>query len=344
MFSYLIFFFNQSLNIVPFIVSQGSFPRRAKATILQTLLPHLIIKLAIGVISFTFTTGCVKEQAGKLSQPNSIGANAKESVALRISVQPTYSKAAQEQIIAPLDAHLEEVLGQKVDFLIAKDYKDSVDMLTDGRANAAYFGVVSYLEALERGVKVQPLVAPIDKYTIRPWYRSCIVVKANSPIKTLADLKSKRVAFVNRFSTSGYFMPLMALKQLQIDPDRDFTKVLFGGTHEQTQALLTKNEVDAIATNLASYNKWKQQGKLTSQNSRLLWQSQPVPHAPVVVSQHLPAELIEKLKEAFLTTPPGIQDLMGTETAGYTLVDDEDYEFFRQLRLKQNLPTEGNTQ
>jgi len=242
-------------------------------------------------------------------------------------------------MIAPLDAHLEKVLGQPVEFLIAKDYKESVDMLIDGRANSAYIGATSYFEALERGAKVKPLVAPIERYTTRPWYRACIVVPANSPIKTLEDLRGKRVAFVSQSSTSGYLMPLAALRKQGIEPERDFAAVLFGNTHEQTQALLGK-QADAIATNLGSYTYWKAEDKSAAKNSRIIWQSEPFPHSPVLVSETLPPELVDKLKEAFLTTPEGIQDLMGAETAGYTLVEAEDYEGVQELRKQLNLAAE----
>ncbi|WP_199307207.1 phosphate/phosphite/phosphonate ABC transporter substrate-binding protein [Alkalinema sp. FACHB-956] len=291
---------------------------------------------ALGLFSLLITLGLssctLQPSATQAPKPSP------SPVALRIGVQPTYNKADQEAMIKPLDAHLEKVLGQQVDFIIAKDYRDGVDMLVDGRANAFYGGVVSYFEALERGANVIPLVAPIDADTVRPWYRSCFIVAVNSPIKTLKDLKGKRVAFVNRSSTSGYLIPVAALKQEGIDPDRNFAQVMFGGTHTETEALLATNQVDAIATNLSTYDQWKKEGK--AENARVIWQSDPVPHAPVMVSRDMPPELLEKLTEAFLTTPVGIQDLMGAKSAGYTLVEPEDYNSIGELRRQLNLSSE----
>jgi phosphonate transport system substrate-binding protein len=292
----------------------------------------------LGAIAALLTPSCSQSPS-----PSAPSATQPVAPVLRISVLPTQDEVGQAQMIAPLDAHLEKVLGQPVEFLIAKDYKDNVDMLVDGRANAAYTGAVSYFEALERGVKVEPIAAPIDKFTYRPWFRACIIVPANSSIRTLADLKGKRVAFVSPSSTSGYLIPLAALKQLNIDPMRDFTAVVFGGTHAKTEALLEDGKVDAIATNIPSYTQGHAPGKPIHAPSRILWQSAPVPHAPFLVTSNLPPALIENLKEALLTVPSDMQDLFGTPAHGYTLVEASDYQPIQQLRIQLNLATEGTS-
>lgn len=272
--------------------------------------------------------GCMRLQ----SQPTEIVSPASEQASLRISVVPTQNETEQMRMIAPLDAHLEQVLDQPVDFLISESYQDNVAMLADGRANAAYTSAAAYLEMEELDLKVMPIVAPIDQFSSRPWHRACVIVQANSKIQTLDDLKGKRVAFVNSPSTSGYLMLQAALQGLDIDPQRDFSEVMFGNTHAETETLLAAGRVDAIATNSPDYIRRQQLGKLTPDNSRIIWQSSPVPNSPLVVKDDLPPQMIEKLKEAFLTVPPGLEDIIGAQAAGYTLMKASDYEPIRTIR------------
>ncbi|WP_193198491.1 phosphate/phosphite/phosphonate ABC transporter substrate-binding protein [Nostoc sp. MG11] len=260
---------------------------------------------------------------------------------LKIGVLPTQSRIEQERMIKPLDEYLEKALKRQVDFQVAKDYQEVVDWLVEEKVDMAYVGAVSYFEALERGAEVEPLIAPIDKYTGRPWYRAAIIVEANSSIKKLEDLKGKRIAFVNKSSTSGYLMPIAAFKKLKINPEQDFAQVIYPGTHAESEAALENRLVDAVATNIPSYMKRQKIGKLTSANSRVLWESAPVPHSPMLVSKKLSPELIQDLKWAFLNIPDGMEDIVGTEVGGYTLVEDADYALIKQLRVDLNLNFEA---
>ncbi|MBD2531324.1 phosphate/phosphite/phosphonate ABC transporter substrate-binding protein [Nostoc flagelliforme FACHB-838] len=324
--------------------------------------------LIVVVILALLSTGCT----GKVSQKNQPivdNVSSKQNLpTLKIGVLPTQSRTEQERMIKPLKEYLEQSLGQRgdtksqskiiggqgrhkkpeiqkveyaiassVDFQIAKDYEQIIDWLLQDKLDMAYLGPMSYLEALDRGAKVEPLVAPIDKYTGQPWYRACIIVRQDSLIKTLKDLKGKRIAFVDKLSTSGYLMPLATFKKVGINYDRDFAKVLYTGSHSNSMAALENGIVDAVATNISSYLKRQKSGKLTPQNSRILWESAPIPSYPIVVSKRLAPELIQRLKQAFISSPEGFEDIIGTESAGYTLVSSSDYAPIEQLRKYLNL-------
>lgn len=294
--------------------------------------------LTLAMILLLLGAGCTKNIFSKhQSILDSAASNKTHLSTLKIGVLPTQSRTEQERMIKPLDEYLEKSLERQVDFQIAKNYQEVVDWLVKGKLDIAYLGPVTYLEAVEKGAKVEPLVAPIDKHTGQPWYRSCIVVKANSPIKTIKDLKGKRVAFVDKSSTSGYLMAAATLKKLEINPHQDFAYILFAGSHSKGMEALENGIVDASVTNISSYLKRQKKGNLTPQNSRIIWESAPIPHSPIVISQKLSPELIQQLKRVFISSPDGIEDIVGTESSGYTLVIPSDYAPIQQLRQELNL-------
>ena len=271
--------------------------------------------------------------------PSAVASSNENIVPLRMVVLPTQSFEEQQRMIKSLEEYLEKSLERGVDFQVASDYKQVVKWLVDGKIDMAYITGVSYLEALEAGAEIEPLVAPIYHHTGRPWYRAAIVVKADSNIKTLEQLKDKRFAFVNKFSTSGYLMPFAALKKISIIPEEDFKEVLYPGTHAKTLAALENGDIDAAATNVPYYIKQQKIGKFRPDEFRVIWESPPIPPSLIVVSKKLSPDTIKKLKTSFLNTPEGIEDIFGGQSSGYTSIDDEDYTPIRTLRAKLNLET-----
>ncbi|MEL7244744.1 MAG: phosphate/phosphite/phosphonate ABC transporter substrate-binding protein [Cyanobacteria bacterium J06641_2] len=269
--------------------------------------------------------------------PPAVASSNQNISVLRVGVLPTQSLKEQQRMIEPLENYLEKSLKTEVNFQVASDYKQIVKWLVDGKIDVAYVTGVSYLEALEAGAEIEPLVAPIDKYTGRPWYRAAIVVKVDSNIKTLQQLKNKRFAFVNKSSASGYLMPFYALNKRGINPEEEFKKVTYFGTHAQTLEALKNGDVDAAATNIPYYLKQQIMGQIRPEEFRLIWESPPIPPSLIVVSKKLPADSIKKLKVSLLNTPEGIEDIFGRQSAGYTTIIDADYTPIRELRAKLSL-------
>ena len=296
---------------------------------------NISIMMFLSVVMILLNTGCTQKISH--SSPPPVDKIPKNLPALKIGILSTQNPQDQQQMIKRFDNYLEKSLKRTIDVKLAKNYNEAVDWLVQEKVDIAYLGPLTYLEALDRGAKIEPLVASIDKNTGQPWYRSCIIIKSDSPIKTLTDLKDKRVAFVDKSSTSGYLMPMAAFKKLNIDPERDFSQLIYAGNHTKSMAALEDGIVDAAATNTSAYLKQQKKGKLTPQNSRILWESAPIPQSPVVVSKKLPPELIKQLKQAFINTPDGIEDITGIESAGYTLVSPSDYEPIQQLRKDTQL-------
>ncbi len=272
---------------------------------------------------------------------NSQGVKLAKLERLNIAVIPHRASAAEEQKkIDRLADYLQTSLGLPVKISLTKDYDTSIDLLVEGKVEMAYLGPFSYVKAKERNPELEPIVAHIEKSTGRPWYTSTMIVNTESGIENLADLKGKRFGFVSKSSTSGYLFPLAYLQTNGLNPESDFIEVIYADSHDRNAALLAEGKVDAIAVNKSTYILAQKSGVLPEPKYRLIWESEPIPSSPIVISSQLPETLKFELKKALINAPTGLIAVGGIDADGYTLVQDEDYEVIRKLQqtLKMENP------
>src|SRR3954464_9498524 len=72
-----------------------------------------------------------------------------------------------------------------------------------------------------------------------------IAVPADSPVKTMADLKGKRIG-VTSMASAGVVLARALAKQAGLDPDKDIS-IVVAGESAQTAALLRSGQVDALS-------------------------------------------------------------------------------------------------
>jgi len=299
-----------------------------------------IIALVIPTL-LIISTGCTTQTASNnppQPTPSSQASGEKESSTLAIAVITQSNDAQQQEQQRVLAEYLTKTLKQPVSVQGATDYNVIVDLLVKEKVQVAALGPLSYIEAKRLNPQIEAIAASITKSTGRPWYKSAIVVNSASGIKTIDDLKGKRLGFVGKLSTSGYMYPVVHLFDLGLNLDRDFTSVEFFKSHDNNLAALLDGKVDAVAVELDVYNKFKADGKI-NENYHVIWESEPIPQSPIVVSQKLSPQLIAELKEAFIKAPVGMLSKVGVASNGYTLVQDSDYDRVRQVKkqLDENL-------
>ena len=261
-----------------------------------------------------------------------------EISALNVAMIPSRSSEDQAQKRSQLAYYLQEQLGIPVNIQITEDYETTIDLLVSGQINMAFLGPFAYIKAKQRNPELEPIVAPIEEDTGRPWYNSVMITAAQHGIDSLEDLKGLRFSFVNESSTSGFLAPYAHLKAIGIEPAQDFASVQYAGSHNKNIEALIAGEVDAISVNKPTYLEAQQSGKLPAEKYSLIWESDPIPNAPIVISSQLPSKLKIELQKALINAPEGLVAVSGAISAGYTLVQDEDYEVIRRLQtvLKSN--------
>ncbi|MGD1804642.1 phosphate/phosphite/phosphonate ABC transporter substrate-binding protein [Dapis sp. BLCC M126] len=258
---------------------------------------------------------------------------------LKIAVIPYVSTEEQQKRIQRLDEYLEQELEIPVEIELSQDYDTTVDFLVSGKVKMAYLGPFTYVKAKQKNPNLEPIVAHIEKTTGRPWYKSVIVTRKDSEINTVQDLSGKRFSFVNKSSTSGFLVPSAYFKKLGIIPEKKFSAVEYAGGHDKNALALADGKVDAIAIEKQTYIHLENQGLLSKDRYKIIWESDPIPNSPIVISTELPVEFKTSLQKALINAPEGLVGIGGIESAGYTLVSDEDYEPIRKLQELLNDPS-----
>ncbi len=305
---------------------------------LNSLIKRQIALIALVVPALiVISTGCTTQTSSNNNpQPTpSIQASVEKvpaTLAIAIVAQASNDTDQQEQI-RTLTEYLNKTLKRPVSIQAVKDYKRTVDLLVEEKVQIALLGPLSYIEAKRRNSQIEPIAAPITKNTGRPWYKSAIIANSASGIKTLNDLKGKRLGFTSKLSTSGYMFPVVHLLDIGFKFDSDFASVQFFKNHKNSLAALLDGQVDAVGIEFDIYKQAKKAGKIND-SYQVMWESEPIPQSPIVVSQKLSPQLIAELKEAFISAPIGMLNLDGIPSNGYTLVQDSDYDRVRQVKKR----------
>lgn len=225
----------------------------------------------------------------------------------KVSFAPTSSENEADRIVRfkPLGDYLKKTLGVDFEIFIVSDYAGQIEALKAKKIHMASMGADGYAGAYEvSGGNVEPLATTMDLKG-STGYNSIVVVKADSPYKTLADLKGKTFAFADPNSTSGYLFPSFYFRKQNMDPATFFSKTGFAGSHENDVMAVINGTYDAAATYTTNETKGVVQSmvskKMIAEGAvRTIWKSALIPNGPVVIRKDLPEAMKKDIQQAFL--------------------------------------------
>lgn len=245
----------------------------------------------------------------------------------------------------PVVAYLEKRLGVKVEFRNATDYAGVIEALVANKIQVSQFGPASYAQAwITSGGKVTPLLGSLDAAGDFGYY-SVVVVKTDSPYKSIDDLKGTRLAFADPNSTSGFQAPAYFLKESGYDPAKFFASTTFSGSHENSVIALLNGTFDAAATwwnndDRANFTRMWDKGMIPKGSVRIIWKSPLLPSSPLTMRSDAPPEFRKAIRDAFWSMkdddPAAWKSLTDGKISGWREVTHADYEpIIRMIRDNQ---------
>lgn len=222
-------------------------------------------------------------------------------------------------------------IGYRVRTIITRDSASLARGCREGYIDLAWFSPGAYVLA-----KAQVDLVPVAIQEIHGErkYRSLFIVRRDSNIKSIPDLKGKKIGYVSRASASGYLFPKAYLKEQGIDPDHFFSQVFFLETHARVVESVLNGMVDVGATYQEPLDIARQKG-LPVDELVVIARTREIPANVVVARPSLDPALVERIKAGFLEinvkNERGRRLLAGTYNTGFAEFTDEDFDDLRQV-------------
>jgi phosphonate transport system substrate-binding protein len=210
---------------------------------------------------------------------------------------------------ATLARMMELSTGYKIEATVPTSYAATIEALCAKRVDIAWLAPFSYVIAKAK------CNADVRLITVRfnlPYYRSQIMVRADSGITKIEQLKGKRFAFTDPASTSGYLFPAAMLKKLGYDPDRFFSQKIFVGSHPNAVLAVYRGQVDGAASFEDARLAVARQFPDVLEKVKVIAYTDPIPNDTVSFGAHVPEEVKQKMTKALLrlsATPAGQEEL-----------------------------------
>ncbi len=254
------------------------------------------------------------------------GAQAESERPLNFGAINQRSVALMAQSWNPILAYVSKKTGIPLIFKIGKTAPETTAMTERGEHAFVYSNHMFTPERDKIGYKaiLRMKGGPIH---------GAIVVRDDSPIRSVEDLKGATVAFPSREAFVGYWLPMDHLMQSGVE-----VKQAFPGNQEAAMSQLQFGKVAAAAVNKKLLDKYAQREDF---RFRVIWTSEPYLDIPIMVHPSVPPGKIEAVRAAFTgmdKDPEGLQALQASAHAlestslwSFVSVEDREYDNYRRF-------------
>ena len=155
---------------------------------------------------------------------------------------PVEDPSIYEKLFQPFMAHLSQCVGKKTLFFAVQSNSAQIEAMRSGRLHLAAFSTGPTNFAVNIAGAVPFAIRGTEKGPEGMMVQ--MIVRKDSPYKTLADLKGKKIAHTSPSSNSGNLAPRALFPALGLTPDKDY-QVVYSGKHDQSVLGVKSGDYDA---------------------------------------------------------------------------------------------------
>ena len=310
------------------------------------------------MMSITLLSGCGANNTTNTANQGSIdGTNApKETAApvaegyvpekLTVQFVPSQNADTLEAKAKPLEKLLGDKLGIPVEVSVSTDYNTVIEAMASKKVDVGFLPPTAYVLAKEKGAAEVILQAqrfgvndetgaPTDE--LADFYKSMIIVKKDSAIKSVADLKGKKIAYQNVTSSAGFVWPAATLMDAGLDPLKDVQAITVKG-HDQGVLAVLNGDVDAAAIFQDARNIVLKDYPKVFEDTQVLAFTDKIPNDTISVRSDMNKEWMEKIQQAFIDIAADkegheiVKEIYSHE--GYVKSQDSNFDIVREYNNK----------
>lgn len=233
--------------------------------------------------------------------------------------------------------------GLDFDYVLYTNYERQVEQHFAGAFHVAWNSPLAWLQARRTAERTGRTASAVAMRDTDRDLTSLVVVRADSPVRSLAELRGKTVGCGAGDSPQATLIPLEHFARAGLLAERDFAVRRFdvlvgkhgdhvGGERDAALALLS-GEVDAACMLDGNHLLFANEGIFARGATRVLARTEPFDHCNFTVLDGAPSELVERFRRLLLSMryeDPRVRPLMDMEglkrwcegrTSGYALLE-----------------------
>lgn len=199
--------------------------------------------------------------------------------------------------------YLERTTSLEFELVIPRDYADLLDQFDSGRVDLAWFGGLTYIQAVQRSQAMPLAFRDVDVE-----FTSCYLASAADTRTAVDEFENAEFSFGPSLSTSGHLMPRYFLEEEGRYPEQWFSSVRHSAGHDQTANWVSDGTVALGVANCIIVQSLFDNALLSSDDVKIIETTPPYSDYVWAVKSSMDENTRALLLDAFLSLDATVSD------------------------------------